>query len=216
MKNEKVYPEWVQQQRIKGTTVKKVGNTYYLYKRTSKRVPGKKYPQPVDTYIGIITPDGIIERKRRQLATTSIKVKEYGFSKAVWDSCPDDWKKAVGEGWEDKLACMIMKASPESYLSVDMDIKGEDELSFSAASQAGMLSRRFYKRYGVEFNSLEVLKSVYLVYIENHVFVSEITDEQMKLLKKISVSLEYKERRKGTDLLHAHGDRSEMWKEDKT
>lgn len=192
MKNEKVYPEWVQQQRIKGTTVKKVGNTYYLYKRTSKRVPGKKYPQPVDTYIGIITPDGIIERKRRQLATTSIKVKEYGFSKAVWDSCPDDWKKAVGEGWEDKLACMIMKASPESYLSVDMDIKGEDELSFSASSQAGMLSRRFYKRYGVEFNSLEVLKSVYLVYIENHVFVSEITDEQMKLLKKISVSLEYK------------------------
>lgn len=192
MKNEKVYPEWVQQQRIKGTTVKKVGNTYYLYKRTSKRVPGKKYPQPVDTYIGIITPDGIIERKRQQLATISIKVKEYGFSKAVWDSCPDDWKKAVGEGWEDKLACMIMKASPESYLSVDMDIKGEDELSFSAASQAGMLSRRFYKRYGVEFNSLEILKSVYLVYIENHVFVSEITDEQMKLLKKISVSLEYK------------------------
>lgn len=192
MKNEKVYPEWVQQQRIKGTTVKKVGNTYYLYKRTSKRVPGKKYPQPVDTYIGIITPDGIIERKRRQLATTSIKVKEYGFSKAVWDSCLDDWKKAVGEGWEDKLACMIMKVSPESYLSVDMDIKGENELSFSAASQAGMLSRRFYKRYGVEFNSLEILKSVYLVYIENHVFVSEITDEQMKLLKKISVSLEYK------------------------
>ncbi len=85
-----------------------------------------------------------------------------------------------------------MKASPESYLSVDMDIKGEDELSFSAAMQSGMLSRRFYKRYGVEFNSLEILKSVYLVYIENHVFVSEITDEQMKLLKKISVSLEYK------------------------
>ena len=192
MKNEKVYPEWVQQQRIKGTTVKKVGNTYYLYKRTSKRVPGKKYPQPVDTYIGIITPDGIIERKRQQLATTSIKVKEYGFSKAVWDSCPDDWKKAVGEGWEDKLACMIMKASPESYLSVDMDVKGEDELSFSVASQAGMLSRRFYKKYGVEFSSLENLKNIYLVYIENHVFVSEITDEQMSLLKKISVSLDYK------------------------
>lgn len=67
----------------KGNHCKKVGNTYYLYKRTSKRVPGKKYPQPVDTYIGIITPDGIIERKIQQLATTSIKVKEYGFSKAV-------------------------------------------------------------------------------------------------------------------------------------
>lgn len=52
---------------------------------TSKRVAGKKYPQPVDTYIGVITPDGIVERKKQQLTTTSIKVKEYGFSKAVWD-----------------------------------------------------------------------------------------------------------------------------------
>lgn len=192
MKKEKVYPEWVQEQRIKGTTVKKVGNTYYLYKRTSKRVAGKKYPQPIDTYIGIITPDGIIERKRQRLATTSIKVKEYGFSKAVWDSCPDDWKKAVGEGWEDKLACMIRKASPESYLCEEMDVKEEEELSFSVASQAGMLSRRFYKKYGVEFSSLEKLRNIYLVYIENHVFVSKITEEQMELLKKISVSLELK------------------------
>ena len=85
MQKKTVYPEWVQQYRTKGTTVKKVGNNFYLYKRTSKRVAGKKYPQPVDTYIGIITPDGIVERKKQQLATTSIKVKEYGFSKAVWD-----------------------------------------------------------------------------------------------------------------------------------
>ena len=48
------------------------------------------------------------------------------------------------------------------------------------------------KKYGVEFNSLEILKTIYLVYIENHAFVPEITDEQMRLLKKISVSLEYK------------------------
>lgn len=87
------------------------------------------------------------------------------------------------------MACMIMKASPGSYLSVDMDVKGEDELSFSVASQAGMLSRRFYKKYGVEFNSLEILKTIYLVYIENHAFVSEITDEQMRLLKKIFQTL---------------------------
>ena len=192
MQKQTVYPEWVQQYRTKGTTVKKVGNTYYLYKRTSKRIPGKKYPQPVDTYIGVITPDGIVERKKQQLATTSIKVKEYGFSKAVWDSCPDDWKKTVGEGWEDKLACMILKASPESYLALDRDVKSEEELSFSAASQAVLLSRRFSKQYGVEFSCLEKLKNIYLVYIENHVFVSEITEEQISLLKKICVSLEYK------------------------
>ena len=37
-----IYPEWVQAQRTKGTTVKKVGNNYYLYKHSSKRLPGKK------------------------------------------------------------------------------------------------------------------------------------------------------------------------------
>lgn len=192
MKQTTVYPEWVQAQRVKGTTVKKVGNTYYLYKRTSKRIPGKKYPQPVDKYIGIITQDGVIERKRQQLATTSIKVKEYGFSKAVWESCPEDWKKAVGDGWEDKLACMIIKSSPESYLSVDRDIRTEEELCFSASSQAGMLSRRFFKKYGIDFSRLEILKNIYLVYIEDKAFVSEISEGQMELLRQISVSLEYK------------------------
>lgn len=192
MKPTTVYPEWVQSQRVRGTTVKKVGNTYYLYKRTSKRVPGKKYPQPVDTYIGIITPDGVIERKRQQLATTSIKVKEFGYSKAVWDSCPDDWKKAVGVGWEDKLACMIMKSSPESYLCVGRDIRSEEELCFSVSSQAGMLSRRFLKKYGIDFSRLESLKNIYLVYIEDKAFVSEISEEQMELLEQISVTLEYK------------------------
>ena len=53
----KVYPDWVQKYREKGTTVKKVGNNFYLYRHSSKRVPGKKYPVPVDTYIGKITPD---------------------------------------------------------------------------------------------------------------------------------------------------------------
>ena len=41
---EKKYPDWVQKYRIKGTTVKKKGDSYYLYKRTSRRVKGKKYP----------------------------------------------------------------------------------------------------------------------------------------------------------------------------
>ena len=89
---EKTYPEWVQVHRKKGTTVKKKGDAYYLYKRTSKRVPGKKYPQPVDTYIGLITPDGVIESHKRKISLTDIEVWEYGYSKAVFDLCPSDWK----------------------------------------------------------------------------------------------------------------------------
>lgn len=189
---EKTYPEWVQEHRTKGTTVKKAGNTYYLYKRTSKRVPGKKYPQPVDTYIGIITPDGVIERKRQQLATASIKVKEYGYSKAMLESCPEEWKIAAGENWEDKLCCMIIKNSPESYLVKEKEVKTEMELGFTVASQAGMLSRRFFKKYGIEISSLEILKTIYLVYIGKKAFVSEITDKQQELLAKLGITLEYK------------------------
>lgn len=192
MKSETVYPEWVQQQRTRGTTIKKVGGTYYLYKRTSKRVPGKKYPQPVDTYIGIVTPDGVIESKKKKLAVTSIEVKEYGFSKAVWDTCPADWKKAVGDDWKEKLLCMILKWSPESFLTKERDIKTEDELNFSVASQSGMLTRRFKKAYGIDIESLKSLMTIYLVYIEKEVIVSKITQEQETLLEEISVSMEYK------------------------
>ena len=87
---------------------------------------------------------------------------------------------------------MIVKASQESYLSVDREIKSEEELSFSVSSQAGMLSRRFFKKYGIEFSSLESLKNIYLVYIGDQIFVSDITEEQRGLLKRLSVSLEYK------------------------
>ena len=75
-RTEKKYPEWVQKQRKKGTTVKEKGGRYYLYKRTSRRVPGKKYPQPVDTYIGVITPEGVIEANRRIVTVTDIEVYE--------------------------------------------------------------------------------------------------------------------------------------------
>ena len=37
---EKKYPDWVQEQRAQGTTVKKKGNTYYFYKRASRCVSG--------------------------------------------------------------------------------------------------------------------------------------------------------------------------------
>lgn len=60
------YPDWVKKFRTKGTAIKKVGNSYYLYKHSSKRVPGKKYPQAVDTYIGLITPDGVVKKSKKK------------------------------------------------------------------------------------------------------------------------------------------------------
>ncbi len=106
-KTEKTYPEWVQKYRTKGMTVKKKGDAYYLYKRTSKRVPGKKYPQPVDTYVGIITPEGVLESKKKKVELSNIEVWEYGFSKAILELCPEGWKKPLGDEWEAVLRRII-------------------------------------------------------------------------------------------------------------
>ena len=78
---EKKYPDWVQKHRTKGTTVKKRGDSYYLYKRTSRRVKGKKYPQPVDTYIGVITPEGVIQSNKRKVDLTDAEYGNTDFQK---------------------------------------------------------------------------------------------------------------------------------------
>lgn len=60
----KVYPDWVEKQHIKGTSIKQIGDNYYLYSSTSKYVKGKPYPIGVQHYIGKITKDGLIEPEK--------------------------------------------------------------------------------------------------------------------------------------------------------
>lgn len=57
------YPEWVMQQKQPGTSIKRIGNNYYLYYATSKYVKDKPYPVSVQTYIGKITEDGVISER---------------------------------------------------------------------------------------------------------------------------------------------------------
>lgn len=186
---EKRYPNWVQEQRTQGTTVKKKGDTYYLYKRTSRRVPGKKYPQPVDTYIGIITPEGVIKSEKKKISLSGIEVREYGFSKAVWQLCPQGWKKPLGDDWEDVLSIILWKWSPETYLTKERTLKPEQNFHYQFNAQASSLSRRMYKEYGVGLQELQVLKSIYLLYMEKERAVSKINPEQELLLEKTGVDL---------------------------
>lgn len=185
----KIYPDWVQAQRARGTTVKKKGDTYYLYKRTSRRVPGKKYPQPVDTYIGVITPDGVVESGKKKISLAGIEVKEYGFSRAVWQLCPEGWKRPLGEDWEDVLSIIVRKWSPETYLMKERAIKEEREFHYQFAAQASSLSRRIYKEHGTELSKLQGLKGIYMVYLEKGSVVSKISPEQGQLLESIGVDL---------------------------
>ena len=190
---EKVYPDWVQKHREKGTTVKKVGNNYYLYKHSSKRVAGKKNPIPVDTYIGKITPDGIMkDQTKRKVGTGDIEVKEFGFSVAVEQLCPQGWKNPLGKAWQGTLDYIITRESPESYIPKVRSVPTELDPHIQLGSQIGMLNRRMEREYGIKLKDLEVLRSIYAVYINKKVLISKISEEQKELIDRLGIILEVK------------------------
>jgi len=184
------YPEWVQKHRVRGTTIKKKGNSYYLYKRTSKRVPGKKYPQAVDTYIGLITPEGVVYSDKKKVTLSNIEVREYGFTKAIQALCPEGWKKPIGEDWNDVLSIIILKWSPESFLKDTPTLKTENDFHYQFAVQAASLSRRIYKEHGIDLKELEILKTIYLVRIEKNSAISVISPAQQEIIDRLGMSME--------------------------
>jgi hypothetical protein len=190
MKGKKVYPEWVQKYRTRGTTVKKQGDTYYLYKRTSRRVPGKKYPQPVDTYLGVITPEGVVYSEKKKVSLSDAEVFEYGFSKALWDLCPQSWKKPLGDDWEDILKIIISKKSPESYLVKGQILRNEDEIHCQFPAQMTSLARRLKGEAGIEMDDLEKLKTVYMIHIDKTDILSKLSEEHMEIAARLGISLE--------------------------
>lgn len=183
-----VYPDWVQQYRTRGKTVKKKGDNYYLYSRTSKRVPGKKHPQPVDTYIGVITPDGVINAKSKIVQVDVCDVYEFGFSKVLQVICPDEWKLAVGKDWEKILQILIQKESVNTYLVHDVEIPDPNGFDVSWGSQYAMLLRRIRKIYNVDRQDLEKLKYIYVVYHGKVKFFSRISQEQQAVLDRLQIS----------------------------
>ena len=188
----KVYPDWVQEQRTTGTTVKRVGNNYYLYKHSSKRVPGKKNPVPVDTYIGKITPDGI-ERsslKKVDVNVPEVVVKEYGFSRAVELLCPAGWKEPLGENWQEVLDFIIVCESPESYIPQIRKVPQQLEPHIQLGAQKSSLQRRMRKEYGVEMKDIRTFMTIYIVRIAGRSLLSVVSDAQKELLCKLNLKLE--------------------------
>lgn len=192
-RTEKKYPDWVQAQRIQGTTVKKKGDNYYLYKRTSRRVPGKKYPQPVDTYIGLITPDGILESGKRKVSLSEIQVWEYGFSNAVIQLCPERWKVLLGDKWKAVLKAILLNESKASYVGrndKEWDTSGVDLGHISIPAHTISLKRRFLETTGDHFEILEELKRLYLVSVDGKEVLSAVNPEQKKLIERFGLKME--------------------------
>ena len=190
MSEKKVYPTWVQQYRTTGTTVKKVGNNYYLYRHSSKRVPGKKNPVPMDTYIGKITPEGVEKRGARKISSGEIEVKEFGFSTAVEQLCPQGWKEPLGKDWQKTLDYIIVREMPESYITKARKVPAKLNANIQYGAQLGALNRRIKAEHEVEIKELKCLANIYLVYIGRQILVSKITDEQRVFAERYGIRLE--------------------------
>ncbi len=190
--SERVYPDWVQKQKTTGTTVKKVGNNYYLYKHSSKRVPGKKNPVPVDTYIGKITPEGVEKSGSKKVVVNDAEVivKEYGFSRSVEVLCPAGWKEPLGKNWQEVLDFIIVRESPESYVQQVRKVPELLDPHIQLGAQKSALQRRMKKEYGVDFKELKQLSSIYMVSVSGKKLVSKISEEQKKLLERLELKLE--------------------------
>lgn len=189
-KTGKTYPDWVQEYRTRGTTVKRKGEKYYLYKRTSRRVPGKKYPQPVDTYIGVITPEGVLKSDKKKVTLTDASVKEFGFSRAVEILCPQSQKEPLGKAWQEVLDFIILRESAESYVATERGIVESLDPHIQYGAQKGSLIRRMQKESGVDMKDLKNLSTIYLIYMDGNKIVSKISDKQQEILKQFHIDLE--------------------------
>lgn len=177
------YPDWVKQFRQKGTAVKKVGSSYYLYRHSSKRVPGKKYPQASDEYIGRITPEGVIQKNKKKLSIEEIHVYEYGFSKAVWQSCPETWKKPLKNDWENVLLWIIGTHSPNSYLLRDTKpVRTRRNLALQEEKLSQMLP--------YPLSDLEVLAGIFLICFPEREAISHVSPQHRALLERLGLLLE--------------------------
>jgi transposase len=101
------YPAWVLKHRTKGTELRKVGTSYYLYKIGHEWDKEKKRPKKItEKYLGKITEEGLIKPKHERVSESikNIIVKEFGASKFITlesqdiiqnikDTFPDIWKE---------------------------------------------------------------------------------------------------------------------------
>jgi len=181
------YPDWVNKYRSPGMAPKKVGDSYYLYKTTSVRVPGKKNPQPQSIYVGVITREGVIETNVKKVDTTTVRVYEYGFSYATKKLLPKKMIKTLGDQnrADEVLRHIVSELSPTSYLLRKKELAAKDDLHTSISPYKKM----FEKHLGMKLDELLPLKGIYLVEMGDQEFISEIPPECEELLIRLGVTI---------------------------
>ena len=121
------YPDYIKKYRPKGTVIKKIGDTYYAYYATSKRIPGKSYPVQVTSGIaGTIDAGGFHPSDTVRVNPGEILVRECGFTNYLLmfeDYYSDSLRGRAKKEAKTIFRSLIVYLSPNSYLNDEKDVK---------------------------------------------------------------------------------------------
>jgi hypothetical protein len=84
------FPSWVEKQKKQGQEIKKINGQYYVYERTSKWDPARKKAKKVTgEYLGKLTQDGLVPKKKRIDVSAPVRSIEYGASRFLAETAGD-------------------------------------------------------------------------------------------------------------------------------
>jgi len=105
------FPEWVDAQKKQGFEIKKIGSGYYMYERKSRWDKEKKKAVKVTgEYIGVVTPDGVIPRKKRIDESKPVFSLEYGAASYI-KLLATDMLEALYKYFDEKTAQQVWAIS---------------------------------------------------------------------------------------------------------
>lgn len=180
------YPQWVHDQCPKGHTVKEKDGKYYLYKTTSQYRPGK-CPLPKSTYVGRITPEGIIYSSKKRIDMSQRpQWYEYGFSKACYQLAYPVLLRTFENEQKTKevVLSIIRKYSPRSYLLKGIELPEKMGVCLSNQEQ------KIEKMAGTSMSELLTLKDILLIETSKKPIITSATPEQEALLERLEVNLD--------------------------
>ena len=164
------------------TTITVKDGIYYLYKTTSRRVPGMKNPQATKTYIGTIDEFGINYGKTK-INPQDLLVYEYGFSMFVYLICNKTKTrlKKYFKNFDEIFKYLIARLSFNSIFDNPSFIEANININY----WLGHLENEIK-----ELNEqLESLKKVYIIISESKEFIVYMDKEAKNILKKHGVKL---------------------------
>ena len=106
-----MFPDWVEKQKKRGFEIKCIRGQYYMYRLKSKWDPNRGKAKKVSgEYIGKVTPEGIVPKRKRIAADAPVYALEYGATAFV-SSLAADILRSLENRFPDNVAERIFAAA---------------------------------------------------------------------------------------------------------